>query len=61
MHDPELVSSSEGTETRVEPIVCIECRRPWLDPGERWRIYVLDEDPPEAVPYCSACARREFG
>jgi hypothetical protein len=40
---------------------CQECLRPWLDPGERWRLY-LDEDnqPALAVPYCADCASREF-
>jgi hypothetical protein len=39
---------------------CIECGRLWLDPSERWRMYVTDDDPPEPVPYCRACAAREF-
>ena len=41
--------------------VCQECRRPWLLPGERWRLYLSDDEPPRAVPYCPSCARREFG
>jgi hypothetical protein len=53
--------STPGLTTVRAPIVCIECRRPWLDASERWRIYVLHEDPPEAVPYCDVCALREFG
>ncbi len=62
MHEFDVFSPPEGgAPPRVEPIACIECRRLWLDPGERWRIYVLAEDPPEAVPYCQACATREFG
>ena len=40
---------------------CIECRRPWLDPDERWRLKVTDDSPPETVPYCARCASREFG
>lgn len=39
---------------------CIECGRLWRDRSERWRMYVTDDDPPEAVPYCQACAAREF-
>lgn len=46
---------------RVEPLVCIECGRAWLDPAERWRVLVLPDEPPEAVPYCRDCAVREFG
>jgi hypothetical protein len=40
--------------------VCEECRRPWLEPRERWRLYLTDDDPSEAVPYCPECAGREF-
>ncbi len=42
-------------------IECIECHRPWQVPTERWRVYVTDDDPPVAVPYCADCAEREFG
>lgn len=42
------------------PLVCIECQRVWRDMTERWRIYITDDDPPEAVPYCDVCAAREF-
>jgi hypothetical protein len=41
-------------------LVCEECRRPWLDPHERWRMYLDTEEPPHAVPYCPNCAAREF-
>ena len=39
-------------------IECVECCRPWEMPSERWRLYVTDEDPPEAVAYCQACGER---
>ena len=42
------------------PLVCIECSRPWVDPKERWRLYLTDDESPEAVPYCPACASYEF-
>lgn len=42
-------------------LTCVECRRPWLDPSERWRLKVTDEEPRTPVPYCLACATREFG
>jgi hypothetical protein len=29
-------------------------------PRERWRVYLTDDDPPEAVAYCPACAASEF-
>jgi hypothetical protein len=41
-------------------LVCEECCCSWLDPRERWRLYVSDDDPPELVAYCSICAQREF-
>jgi len=44
----------------LSPIFCQECRRPWLDGAERWRVYLTDDAPAEPVPYCVDCARREF-
>jgi|1185.fasta_scaffold1301663_1 hypothetical protein len=44
----------------IRRLCCVECERPWLDPPERWRAYLTDEDPGEAVFYCPECARREF-
>ena len=44
----------------VEELVCIECRREWVIPVERWRIYLTEGDPPEPVTYCPDCAEREF-
>ena len=49
------------TALTTTPIVCIECRRPWLVDSERWRLKVTDDDVPETVPYCPDCATREFG
>ena len=56
-------SSMEPPHTALAtaPIVCVECMHPWVTAGERWRLLVIDEDPPETVPYCPACAMREFG
>lgn len=42
-------------------IRCVECGRPWLDAAEHWRMYLTDDEPPEAVSYCPVCAAREFG
>jgi hypothetical protein len=39
---------------------CQECRRPWLDERERWRLYVDADEPGSTVPYCPDCAAREF-
>jgi hypothetical protein len=45
----------------VRDLVCIECGRDWVGPVERWRVYLTDDDPPQPVTYCPACAAREFG
>lgn len=41
-------------------IACQECGALWLDPAERWRLYLDTDEPPNAVPYCPVCATREF-
>lgn len=46
--------------SQVLLLVCEECRRPWFDPHERWRMYLDSDEPPHAVPYCPDCAAREF-
>jgi hypothetical protein len=52
--------SMHENETLIRQLRCEECRRPWLDPQERWRAYLTDDEPSGAVPYCPACAAREF-
>ena len=40
---------------------CLECRREWLDPSERWRMYVATfEGRTEQGLYCPICASFEF-
>jgi hypothetical protein len=58
---PAFAESKPRTTLALTPIVCIECRRPWLADSERWRMKVTDDAPPETVPYCPGCATREFG
>jgi hypothetical protein len=41
-------------------ITCIECRRLWSVPSERWRVYLTEDEPREPVAYCAECAEREF-
>lgn len=41
-------------------LACEECHRRWLEPYERWRLYLTADEPPEAVSYCPGCAGREF-
>ena len=48
------------TVAQTRQLRCQECRRPWLEPQERWRAYVTDEEPIESVFYCPTCATREF-
>ena len=43
------------------PPHCLECRRPWVDSTERWRVYLSVESPSQPLTYCPECARREFG
>jgi hypothetical protein len=40
---------------------CQECCREWNDPHERWRLYVVPDEPAETLIYCPVCAIREFG
>ena len=56
----ETETVSENATLVTQQLHCQECCRPWLDPHERWRVYLTDDEPAEAVPYCADCARREF-
>jgi hypothetical protein len=41
---------------------CAECDARSLPADEeRWAAYLTDDEPPEVVLYCPACAEREFG
>jgi hypothetical protein len=42
-------------------LACIECESVWTGASERWRVYLTDDEPVEAVAYCPICAEREFG
>jgi hypothetical protein len=53
-------SSQHDSHVFVLALRCIECNRRWDDPGERWRVYFTDDDPPEPATYCPACAWVEF-
>jgi hypothetical protein len=46
--------------TATQPLTCVECGHRWLLAYEVWRMYLTDDDPAEAVPYCPDCAKREF-
>ena len=52
--------AEQSTPLVQRALTCIECRRTWLELAERWRLYLTDDDPPEAVAYCPDCAEREF-
>jgi hypothetical protein len=61
--DAEVPNMNEHQprELAVETISCVECKVAWVDPSERWRVYLTDDDVPETVVYCHLCAEREFG
>jgi hypothetical protein len=41
---------------------CPECGAHWLPADrERWQAWLTNDEPPEVVFYCPACAGREFG
>jgi hypothetical protein len=44
----------------TDELRCLECRREWADPGERWRLYVTHDDEPIQGLYCPGCASFEF-
>ena len=54
-------SKSTPPKTAAEHLSCLECGRSWLDESERWRLYVMRDDPSEVLLYCATCAAREFG
>ena len=41
-----MADSTSPQTTQV--LECVECCRQWQVPEERWRIYLTDDDPPEA-------------
>ncbi len=51
--------AEKPTRGRIDAarLSCQECKRPWSDPNERWRLYLTDDDPPAAVAYCPSCAK----
>jgi hypothetical protein len=53
----------EATTERV--LHCIECHAVSTDEAEGWRAYIAyleeDDEPPEVIVYCPACAAFEFG
>jgi hypothetical protein len=55
------MNEQQPRQLAVETINCVECKFPWIDPSERWRVYLTDEELPEMVVYCHLCAEREFG
>jgi RNase P subunit RPR2 len=54
--------SVDATTEEALRILCIECQRPWLDPGQRWRAYTADDEntKPEVGFYCPTCGERCF-
>jgi hypothetical protein len=50
----------EESMQATEVLRCLECRRDWDDPHERWRLYVTHDEEPVQGLYCPACAAFEF-
>jgi DNA-directed RNA polymerase subunit RPC12/RpoP len=44
----------------TDELRCLECRREWADPAERWRLYVTHDDEAIQGLYCPGCASFEF-
>ena len=57
----EKKAMRDNPTTLIRAPACQECGREWADPYERWRLYVLSEEPAETLIYCPVCALREFG
>ena len=55
-----MIDPQQRELTQVRRLMCIECEREWMDPTERWRIYLTPDEQPEAVLYCGFCASFEF-
>jgi len=51
---------SDDPTILTESLACLECRREWSNPKERWRLFVTPDDPAETLLYCPGCASREF-
>jgi hypothetical protein len=47
-------------ETLTRQLRCVECGRSWLDPRERWRVYLTDDEPADSAAFCPGCSAREF-
>jgi hypothetical protein len=52
--------ANESREATLSDLRCLECLREWLDPRERWRMYVTADAEPECGLYCAMCAAFEF-
>ena len=39
---------------------CVECGRAWLNPRNRWRAYLTDDEPAQVAFFCARCAERKF-
>jgi hypothetical protein len=50
----------EGSIHATGELSCLECRREWADPAERWRLYVMHDEEALQGLYCPVCASFEF-
>ena len=61
LSSPQPTIAEPASQPTTQVLECIECCRQWDVPSERWRVYVTEEEPREAVAYCPDCGEREFG
>lgn len=47
-------------QATLQALRCLECLREWVEPHERWRMYVTTDAEPECGLYCASCAAFEF-
>jgi len=52
---------AERERIAAQTMTCEECKRPWSDPAERWRLYLSCDEPTVPIAYCRSCSEREFG
>jgi hypothetical protein len=52
------ITVSGGMEQATGKIVCVECRRPWDNPDERWQGHLTINE--EVACFCPERARGEF-
>jgi hypothetical protein len=53
-------ATGKRAASTMQDTACVECKRTWTEPTERWRAYLASDEPPLIGLYCPECAAREF-